>query len=203
MPQNRNNPEPPPTMTWPKAIPILVTAGICDLFRGFFELFWLFGPALVGAGCTLGVNSALRTTLAETTGKLVAGGCTIVAGAAGYFGSEVFVGFGDIMAMAIGLASFLLLGMWILKKNARIFKVNATGSWWFIGGFAGSVVPFVGTIPMFSVVLYKLYKTQIRIEKAAFKKWKKEQEDNRLQERDQKIAYLMQAQSAQLAPAEI
>ena len=184
-------------MTWAKAAPILVVAGIFDLVRGFFELFWLFGPALLGVGCTAGVNSALGTTLAETTGKLVAGGCAIVAGAAGYFGSEVFIGFGDIMAMAVGLAGFLTLGLLLLtSKDTRIFQVNATGSWWFIGSFGVGEIPFIGALPTFFIVLFRLYRTQIRIEKAALKKWEKEQEDNRLQERNQKVAELMQAQAA-------
>ena len=40
MPQNRNNTEPPPVMTWGKAIPALVIAVIFDVARIFFEFFW-------------------------------------------------------------------------------------------------------------------------------------------------------------------
>jgi hypothetical protein len=210
MPQNKNNPE-PPTMTWRKAMPILVVAIIFDLVRCFFEWFVVLGPALGAAlgavVCTAGVNSAIGTTIAATTGKVVATGCTLfstgAAGVAGFFLSETTETFGAIMSDIVGFAGFLTLGLWILMRNKRLFVINPSGSLEFVANFGICEIPFVGTIPAFSIMLYFMYKKQIKVEKAALKKWEQEQENNRLQERNQRIAELMQAKQAQLAEAEI
>ena len=151
MPQRRNNAGPPPVMTWPKASLVLVIAGIFDALRIFFEMFWFFGPAL----------AAVATNAA-------AGG--------GTFGKAAAVMFGVIMAMAVGFAGFLVIGLLIIMTNQRLFKVSATGSLWFVGGFGLSEIPFLGTIPAFSIVPWKLYKTQIRIEEEQLKKYLEEQD---------------------------
>jgi hypothetical protein len=190
-------------MTWGKATPVLAVAVIFDLIRCFFEWFVFFGPALGAVVCTAGINSVVGTTIAATGGKVVATVCTAAGVAGGIALSETTETIGEIMSIAIGFAGFLTLGLWIIIANPRIFKVNVSGSWWFIGGFGISEIPFVGSIPAFSIVLYKLYRTQIKIEKANLKKWESEQENNRLQERNQRVAELMQEQQAQLEPAEI
>jgi len=168
-------------MTWPQALPVLIIAGIFDLLRMFFEQFWFFGPAL----------AAVATNVAADGGTFGKAAGVTVGFLAGTAGAPVIEMLGVVMAMAVGLMGFLALGIWILKTNARIFKVNASGSLWFVGGFGLSEIPFLGTIPAFSLVLWKLYRTQIRVEKAAFKKHMEEERA------------LMQARSAQMTQAEI
>jgi hypothetical protein len=198
-------------MTWGKALPLLIVAGIFDVIRIFFEWFVFFGPALGAAlgavGCTVVANNVIGTTVAATAGKLVATGCTLfstaVAGTAGVLLSETTVSFGAIMSDIVGFAGFLTLGLWILMTNKRLFVVNPSGSLQFLASFGVCEIPFVGTVPAFSIMLYFLYRKQIKIEKAALKKWEQEQENNRLQERNQRVAELMQEQQMQLAEAEI
>jgi hypothetical protein len=187
-------------MTWGGATPVIAVAGIFDLLRMFFEMFWFFGPAIAGLYCT-SKASDLVGNLWGLTATLCAG----VAGAAGAAVSEVTIPFGTIMAMAVGLLGFLTLGLWILMKNARIFKANATGALWFIGSLGVSEIPIIGTIPAFSITLWKLYKTQIRIEGAARKKWEKEHAQEaamQVRQRQQQAAQLMQARTDQMEQQE-
>ena len=185
--QNKSS-APPQTMTWSKASPVLVVAVIVDLARAFFEMFWFFGPAIAAMGCTGVVNNFIGTSVASVVGKVVAVTCTGAAGAAGFFGSEVTIVFGTIMAIAVGLMGFIVLGILILTTNARLFRVNMTGSLWFLGGLAISEIPFIGTFPAFSVILWKLYRKQIKIEGTALKKYQAEQAALIQQEREQSIA---------------
>ena len=73
----------------------------------------------------------------------------------------------------------------------------------FVGSFGVCEVPFVGAIPAFSISLYLLYRRQIKIEKAALKAWKKEQEENKQNERAGQITEFIQMRDAQLAYGEI
>ncbi len=190
-------------MTWGKASPVLVVAVIFDLARNFFEWFWLFGPALFAVGCTAGMNSYIGTTITQLSGKAVAVGCMALAGVAGYFGVEVTEGFGIMMAAFVGFTGFLTLLLLISMTNSRLFKVNPRGMFSFVGSFGVCEVPFVGAIPAFSISLYLLYRRQIKIEKAALKAWKKEQEENKQNERAGQITEFIQMRDAQLAYGEI
>jgi len=196
MPQKRNNPEPPEVMTWGKASPVIIAAGLSDLIGIFFEFFWFFGPALAAAYCSATVSDV------AVVGGLLATGCVAAATVGGATISAFTTPFGVIMAMAVAFIGFLVVGLWVVKTNARIFKANAAGSLWFVGGFGISMMPLIGIIPAFSLVLWKLYRTQIRVEKAAHAKWKKEQGNAQLQERRYQ-AQLTQAQAAELAAADV
>ena len=190
-------------MMWGKAMPVIVIAVVFDLMRIFFQQFWFFGPAVAAVGCTAGVNSIVETTIAETAGKAVAIGCGAVAGAAGFYGVGVFETFGVIMAMAVGLAGFLTLGIWIAASDSRLFKVNKSGWLWLTGGLGVAEIPFIGTFPAFSVVLWILYRRQIKIEKAGLKRWQQEQAQLASQDRENQIAELMQMSAATAAPQDI
>jgi len=194
---------PPRVMMWGKAMPVIVIAVVFDLMRIFFQQFWFFGPAVAAVGCTAGVNSIVETTIAETAGKAVAIGCGAVAGAAGFYGVGVFETFGVIMAMAVGLAGFLTLGIWIAASDSRLFKVNKSGWLWLTGGLGVAEIPFIGTFPAFSVVLWILYRRQIKIEKAGLKRWQQEQAQLASQDRENQIAELMQMSAATAAPQDI
>lgn len=192
MPQNRNSAKPPEAMTWGKAMPMIVVAGVFDLVRIFFEMFWFFGPALVAAYCSMQASDWVGHLWGLTEAA-----CTAAAGAAGFYGAAVTIPFGTTMAMATGLFGYLTIGLWILMRNPRIFIANASGSLWLAGSFGVSVVPLVGAIPAFSFVLWRLYRTQIHVEKAALKKWEKEHAAAKRQERErQQAAALMRMQQA-------
>lgn len=191
MPQKRNNPE-PPVMTRSKSAPVIVGAAIFDLIRIFFVFFWFLGPALAGIYCTVKTSEVVGTTIAGT----VCGAAAIAGGAAI---SAATTSFGVIMADAVGFVGFLALGLWIVMTNARILKAVATGPIQFAGAFAVAEIPFLGALPVFSVILWRLYGAQIRTEKKTHEKWKKETASAQLQQRqrNQQLAQAAQTQAAQ------
>lgn len=199
MPQKRNSTEPPTTMTWSKAVPVIVVAGLLDALRMFFEMFWFFGPALAAVACTGIVNNAINTSVTAMAGKLVATGCTAAAGVAGFFGVEITETFGIIMADAVALMSFLILLLWVLMTNARLFKASSGGMFWFVASFGLSEIPFVGTFPAFSVVLFLLYRRQIQADARTLKKWNAEQAERQRLEREEQLAQIVQLRNAQAA----
>ncbi|MHB0865859.1 MAG: hypothetical protein ACYC1Y_03105 [Minisyncoccota bacterium] len=200
MPLSRSSAKRPEAMTWAKALPVIIAAVIFDLVRMFFEMFWFFGPAIAGLYCTTQATDFLSSWsfgfLGVKTAATVCSAAAVVGGAAI---SEFTTPFGVIMADAMGFAAFLILGLWILMTNARLFRVNATGSLWFLGGFGISEIPLVGTLPAFSVVLWRLYHTQIKKEGAARRAYEKALLAERNQERQLQAAALMQARSAETA----
>lgn len=182
-------PSEPPVMTWSDALPKLVVSGVSDALKFMFQQFWFFGPALLGTGTAAFIGQYLGSAAGGVTGSLVGI-------AAGYFALPVFAVFGSIMAMAVGLIGWLALGLWVAMTNARIFKANASGGLWFAGSLAGGIVPFVGTIPFMTATLVKLYATQIRVEKQAHEKWRKEQGAARSRQRTEAAARARLAEAA-------
>jgi len=107
-----------------------------------------------------------------------------------------------IMAIVTGLAGWLVILILLLIFNGRIFKENAL---WFGASLLVSEVPFVGSIPALTIVMWRMHHVQIKIEKEALKKWKKENADAQLQERRQQIAeqaQMIQYQAGQVAQAQ-
>ncbi|TSA43984.1 hypothetical protein D4R49_01135 [bacterium] len=206
MPQNKNS-QKPEVMTWGKAAPVLIFAGIFDLIRMFFEMFWLLGPVTAGILCTVKVNDAIGASVTGTVGKVVAGACTAGAATFGALGMPWIETFGIIMADAFGLIAFLVLGFWIVMKNPRIFKANASAWLWMTGSLGVSVIPLIGTLPAFFVVLRMLYSRQIKVEKAALARWEKENAAAQLRERQRQQqmqqAQLMQTQANQFAMGDV
>ncbi len=182
-------------MTWPKASLVLVIAGIFDALRIFFEMFWFFGPALATVYCTSKVGEWVGSLWG-----LTAAACTATGGAVGYFSSPVTTVFGAVMAMAVGLFGWMTVGLVLLITNSRIFKENAM---WFASSLAISEVPIIGSLPALTGTMIKMYSTQIKKDKEALKKYEKETADAQAQERNQQVAYLMQARAAQQAQDEI
>src|SRR3989344_3818571 len=97
MPRKGTSSKPPQTMTWSKALPVIIVAGILDAIRMFFTMFWFFGPAIAAAYCT----SEASDWVGSLWG-LTATACAAGAIAAGSAVSEVTASFGTIMAMAVG-----------------------------------------------------------------------------------------------------
>src|SRR3989344_1986982 len=166
---------PPETMTWLKASFVLVFCVIFDLTRGFFSMFWLFGPALAAAYCTYGASDTVAA---------VKGGAVL---------SPALIMFGAVMAMALGILGWLTIGLILILKNSRIFKSNESAVFWFLLGFGVSELPFLSALPALTFMVGKLYRTQITVEKKQLKQWKKEQEVIAREERDQKIVDLTRA----------
>lgn len=201
MPRKGTSLKPPEAMTWRRALPVIVVAGILDALRLFFTMFWFFGPALAAVYC----NSKAEEWVGALWG-LTASACSAGAIAAGSALFEVTASFGTIMAMMVGFAGFLGLGMWMLASNARIFKVNATHSLWFVSSFGISEIPFLGAIPAFSIALWRMYRTQIHIEEKALRDWSAARTRELALERraqQQQAAYFMQARTAELAQDDI
>ena len=166
MPQKRNNTPPPEVMTWGKATPALVISGIFDALRLMFVGFIFFGPAMAGLYCDYKVSDLMGTAFGLTTAGCAAGAATL-----GFFGAQAFMAFGMVMAMAVGFAGWLAVGIWLMITNARIFKENAL---WFVGSLLFSEVPFIGAIPAITVSVWKMHSNQIKIEKEAYAKEKRE-----------------------------
>lgn len=191
MPQKKNSQEPPRVMTWMKALPVLVACLIFDALRFMFNQFWFFGPVLIGIGTSAMVGGV--------TGK-VAG---VIAGGASVLGAPELQVFGIVMAMAVGLFGWCTVGLLLMITNARIFKENAGNALWFIASLGISEIPFIGALPALTGTVVKMYSTQIKKEKRALKQYEQQQATERLQERKQQIAELMQVRAAQLAQDEI
>jgi hypothetical protein len=184
-------------MTWKKALPIFSVAVVLDLLRGFFQLFWFFAPALAGIVCTFVAGKFVGSLWG-----LTAVVCASAATAGGVLAVEVIAPIGFIMADAIGFIEFLVLGFWIVWKNNRLFKTAATAPLYFVGAFAVDEIPIVGTLPLFTVVLWRLYKVQIQVEGEALANWKKAYVEEQKQARQKQIAQYMQLRAAQQAQIE-
>ena len=189
MPRN-NSSEPPPVMTWGKALPVLAVSGVFDALKFMFELFWFFAPALIGVGSAVAIGG--------TAGKLIG----VLGAGSAVVASPVLEIFGLVMAMAVAFLGWLLVGFWILAKNRRIFKVSVTGSLWLMSSLGIGLVPFVGAIPAMTITIYRLYRRQIKVERAAFKRWEQETAAAREQEQQQRALQVQQAQQMQAAQME-
>lgn len=195
--------EPPEVMTWPKAMPVIIVALLFDLVRAFFDAFWFFGPALAALLCTTVVNNALGTTVSSILGVVVAGACTGVSASLGVATFGVTAAFGTLMAIAVGLFGWLVIGGWLMARNARIFKENIL---WFVASLAVSEAPIINFVPAMTLVLWRMHSHQIKQEKAAYAKWEKENAAVIRQQQNQqalRAAQLMQAPADELASADV
>lgn len=179
MPQKRSS-QPPEVMTWGRATPILAACAVIDALRFMFEMFWFFGPAIAALYCTVKADSVVGSL-----GGLTAGVCSLAAGAAGTVAVPAIEAFGVVMAMAVGLAGWFLIGLILTTTNKRIFKENAV---WFAGSLLISEAPIVNALPAMTVIVWKMYSNQIKIEKAAMKKY---EEDHAAEMREEQQRQLL------------
>lgn len=181
---------PPETMTWIKALPVLVVCVVFDALRFIFEQFWFFGPALAALWCGSKVEGVWLV------GKLLVAGCVAAASVVGFYASPAIMGFGVIMAMAVGLIGWMTIGLILILFNRRILEENALQ---FASSLLVSEVPFVGSIPAITIIVGKMYRTQIKVEKAALKKYWTDHAAALQEERQQQAAELMYARNMQIA----
>lgn len=186
----------PETMTWGKASPVLIVGGIFDLLRLMCQQLWFFGPALVALYCADKVGDS-----ALNIGGVLTTACVAGAAVAGAYSLPVLGALGIVLAIAVGFMGWLVVGLTIMMSNRRLFRENSVNIAWFAGSLLLSEIPFVGTLPALSGTLFKMYRTQIRKEKAALAEHRKKTEEARVQERQRQAAELMQIQRMQQAAA--
>lgn len=186
--------KPPKVMTWGGTIPILALCAAFDAVRFLFEQFWFFGPAMATAYC-----AAKGADVAGEVGAWLGGA---LCGTVSIGLSEGFVIFGVAMAMAVGLLGWLTTGLILMTTNARIFTENVP---LFVVSLFISEMPFIGSIPALTLIVWRMYHVQIRKEKEDLEKYKKETADTQNKERQQQMRaqQIFAMQQAQLAQAEM
>ena len=158
----RSNPGPRPhVMTWAKATPVLAVCVLFDIVRAFFEMFWFFGPLAISVGVSTWIGGTLGNVAGTVAG--VAAATPVARG--------VLELFGVIMAMAIALAGWLTVGIWLLVTNIRIFRSSVSSKVHVMGGLLVSGLPVLGFLPAMTFTVGRLYRGQIKREKVALKKW--------------------------------
>jgi hypothetical protein len=135
---------------------------------------------------------------------LTAAACAAAGGVLGYFGAVPIEAFGVIMAMTVGLMGWLAIGLMLIITNSRIFEENAGHALWFAGSLLISEIPIIGTIPALTIIVWRMYRVQIKKEAAALQKYESEQAAALAEERQQQqiaAAEFMQARALQQAQA--
>lgn len=154
----------------------MVISVICDALRFMFQMFWFFGPAILAMYCTAKTSNAIIGT--QTL-------CAAGSVAAGVVGAAAIEILGIVMAFAVGLGGWLLVILLLFVFNRRIFLENAL---WIFGGFLMSEMPIIGAIPSMTVTMWRMHHTQITKERAALKKYEKENADEEAWQRSAQIA---------------
>lgn len=176
-------------MTRARSLPIVLVSLFFDALRLVFNWFWFFGPLLVGAGVGTLVGSVAGTTLGTAAGA--------VAGLAAGAGIAVFETIGIMLAFLTDLLGWLTVWLLLMILNHRIFKANG-GSLSVLLGIIIGGIPFIGSIPVQSVMIWRMYGVQIKNEREDLQRWEQENAIMLIQQRrDQATA--LQARAEQRA----
>lgn len=190
--QRRNNSTPPPVMTWSKASLVLALCVIFDALRFLFEQFWFFGPLLIGSGTAAAVSQVVGSQSAGTAVGALVGGATAL------WGGPALEVFGIIMAMAFGLFGWMVVGLVLVITNARVFKEDAGGTVWFVSALFVSELPILGTVPALTVIVWRMYHTQIKKERLALSQYEHKQNSLLRQEQEMQAIESMRMQNEML-----
>ncbi|MFZ1075069.1 MAG: hypothetical protein WAN50_01715 [Minisyncoccia bacterium] len=174
MPQMENNEPPPETMTWGKAAPVLALSVIFDALRFVFDMFWLFAPLIASGIAAVVASGVVNQWVGWAPGAIkdgIVSATVTIAGLGTVAGTEVIAPFGVFMAMATGLCGWLTIGAILVVTNRRIFAENTETVLEYGSTLAGSELPILNALPMLTVVTTRMYRKQIRLEKAALKKY--------------------------------
>lgn len=160
---DRVGPE-PPVMTWSRATPVLGVCALFDFMRLFFTFFWLTGPALAGTAA----GAWLSGYIGDFLGSLAGGATALVAGITIDY---VFMAFGVVMAMLVALAGWGAVLLWLMVGNRRIFAASGGQFLIVVAGWGVSELPFIGSMPAMTFAIWRMYKAQIKRERAAHAAW--------------------------------
>lgn len=184
----------PPVMTWRKASLYLGIAIFFDVLKFLCEVFfWVLGPALLAYYVSNHIlwGGAVSNAAGAAVGL-----------AAGFWGYPAFVFFGIILGVLFGFMGWFLIGLLLIFTNRRIFTVHVSNALWFIGGLAIGEVPLVGTVPSITGATWFMFHRQIKSDKEAHAKWKKDNAVALAQEARERQQVQSQAHSAFLARAQ-
>ena len=188
MPSRKNSKPAPDVITWSRATQVLAVAAIFDALRYFFLSSWFFGPALAAAYCAAKTSSALAAWTAGILGaKTAAAVCGSAGAAAGSLLSGPIILFGSIMAMAVGFLGWLTVTFIMFMKDRRVFEENPFTLLWMFEGLGASVF----------VMVWGIYRAQIKKDVVLLETYRKENAAAQLQEKRERSAELMRAQAAQ------
>ena len=165
-PATRNNP--PPTMTWVKATPVIGVTIFFDALRIACNLLWALAPLIIGAGTYSAVGGA-------TGSETVAAGAGVFATWASLYGMPFFVALGTVLAMAVGLMGWLSLVFLLVLSNTRVLKEIFQNPTYFLLGLGTTQIPFLSMIPALTMTTVQLYRRQIKKEQAALASWRASQ----------------------------
>lgn len=179
----------PPVMTWWKAAPVLAITIIFDCIRLFFEFFWITGPALVGTVAGALVAEYLGEFIGWLTTAFVGVGAGLALGAA-------FAAVGVVFAMAIGFMGWLALTFLLLVTNTRIFKADRSALITLCAGLGIAELPFIGGLPSLTGAAARLYRTQIKKERADHAAWQEKHDRMLEEERAMIAAYVARRRTA-------
>ncbi|MDO8742276.1 MAG: hypothetical protein Q7J45_01900 [bacterium] len=196
MPPRRINP-PPEVMTWGKSSAILAVSvsAIFDTLRIACGFLWLFGPALAGIYCQQKLGGALGETIATAV-------CATGATTLGVTASPVFMLFGTVLAIAMGIFGWLIVIAIIIFTNERLMKENFSHVFWLAGSLLVSEIPIIGSIPALTATVIKLYSDQIKRDKEMLQTYEADIVAAKQEERDQHTALLFQMQNARTQEAQ-
>lgn len=103
------------------------------------------------------------------------------------------------MAIATALFGYLLVILLILITNFRILKTIRTAVIQITAGFGAGAIPLVGALPFFIPIIFRLYRSQIKLEKAAYRKWEEGVRAIQVREQNERALYAARLQVAQQA----
>jgi len=110
--------------------------------------------------------------------------------------------FGTIMAMAIGLVGWMLVYLILVMGNLRIFKVGAGSVLTMTVSLAVGEMPLLNALPALTFATARLYRAQIKRERAELKEWEKTHAAQLQQQREEQRQQLVQAQRVRIQAEE-
>ena len=164
MPPAKSNENPPPTMTWAKAAPVIAVSATFDVLRIACDLLWFFAPLIIGSGTASAVSSATGSQTLGYAAGIITGGLSVL-------GMPFFVALGTILAMAVGMMGWLILVFTIMLTNTRLIREIFANPMHFLLGLGATQIPFISAIPVLTLTAFRLYRKQISMEKAALQAW--------------------------------
>lgn len=169
----------------------MTAAIIFDLLRLASEQFWLFGPALAALYCQQKLSPVLGETLSASV-------CATGATYAGMNATPLFMLFGTVLGIAVGILGWLTVASIIFFTNERLVKESISNVFWIAGSLLVTETPIVGSLPALSVTVYKLYSAQIKKEKELAQNHLNQQAQEAKEARSERVVSILQAKRTQL-----